>query len=60
MKEFTCESCNETFEEGWSDEEAMDEAASLFGEGVRDSKDNATVCDDCFQKIVTHFREVKL
>jgi hypothetical protein len=46
---FTCANCGGTFEKGRTDEEAMTESKSLFG----DISDNEieVVCDDCFEKM---------
>ncbi len=41
--------CQQTFDKGWSDEEARQERDLIFGE-YKD-KDCELVCDDCFQKI---------
>lgn len=44
--------CHNTYEEGWSDEEAREEAKSIFGKPVEDWKSGSSVvCDDCFNSI---------
>jgi hypothetical protein len=47
---YICECCGEEFVEGWSNSEAEEERAKLFG-GPRDPTD-AKVCDGCFKKIM--------
>ena len=50
---FTCESCGETKEKGWSDAEAAAEAEELFpGIDVSDPTEARVVCDDCYQHIM--------
>jgi hypothetical protein len=46
--EYKCSVCNEVYEKGWSDEEAMAESESIFGK----HDDLEVVCDDCFNKMV--------
>lgn len=48
--EFTCYACSETFEKGWSDEEAMAEFGSTFPSA--DLEECSVVCDDCYKKIM--------
>ncbi len=48
LQQFTCENCNRSFMDSTSDEEAFDEARTLFGSNV---KDLAIVCEECFDKI---------
>lgn len=50
-KEYTCEDCGGTFNEGWTDEEAHAEALRNFGRDGRDPS-MAKVCDDCFKRIM--------
>ena len=40
--------CGDTFEAGWSDEEAKKEFEKNFGEKVEDN-DTCIVCDDCYK-----------
>lgn len=47
--EFTCNMCHQTFDKGWSDDEARAERLELFGEWK--DEECELVCDDCFQKI---------
>lgn len=49
---FTCACCHETFDEGWSREEAIAEKEKNFG-GLTLEK-FAVVCDDCYKKIMGH------
>ena len=44
---FTCEECHETYDKAWTDEEASAEAELAFGITT-----GATVCDDCYNKIM--------
>lgn len=45
---YTCAACGGVFEKGWSDEEALAEAAEVFPDwgGPMD-----VVCDDCWNKM---------
>lgn len=45
--EFKCEECGGVWEKGWTDEEAAEEAQNAFGITT-----GATVCDDCYNKIM--------
>lgn len=45
---FTCELCEETFEKGWTDEEAEAEFEALFP----DDPPRAVVCEDCFAEVM--------
>jgi len=47
---YKCAECGETFEKGWSDEEAIGEAEAVLG--TYDEENMAVVCDDCYQKIM--------
>ena len=47
---YTCACCKETFEKGWSDEEADAEREELFPDMTED--DCELVCDGCFEKIM--------
>ena len=50
---FTCESCGETQEKGWSDAEAAAEAEELFpGIDASNPAEAGVVCDDCYQHIM--------
>ncbi len=49
-KTFECESCGQTFECGWTEEEQRAEAAINFP-GLPE-EDAATICDDCFHDIM--------
>ena len=51
---YTCEKCGETFESGWTEEEADAEAKHYWG--VKNAHDRvgvdmAVVCDDCWEVI---------
>ena len=47
---FTCEMCGNTFEKGWTDEEAQDEARQIFGEIP--PEEQALTCDDCWRRFL--------
>lgn len=49
-REYTCDSCHEVFEEGWTDEEASAEFCKSFPE--HDIRDAAVVCDDCYKMLM--------
>ncbi len=49
-KMFTCDMCDGTFEQGWSDEEAEAEYAGEFNElSAQQKEDRGVVCDDCYK-----------
>ena len=52
---FTCASCGDAFDKGWSDEEAAAEAEELFP-GIDLSTEAGIVCDGCYQHIMTRAR----
>jgi hypothetical protein len=54
---FTCYRCGETFEKGWSDEEAEAEARGLLSDAEMDDK--VTVCDDCYVLVVPHIPRLR-
>ena len=47
---FTCENCKQSFFATWSEEEQETESKQLWGEIP--TEERATVCDDCFQKLI--------
>ena len=47
---FTCSMCGNTYDKGWTDEEAAAEKNELWGSVPLDDCD--VVCEDCFQKIM--------
>ena len=49
-EQYTCAACGNTYEEGWSDEEARAEYEDVFP--GRDIDDADVVCDTCYQEIV--------
>jgi hypothetical protein len=54
---FTCASCGDTFDKGWSDEEAAAEAEEFFpGINVTDPAEAGVVCDGCYQHIMGRTR----
>lgn len=51
-EDYTCAHCGNTYEKGWSDEEAYAEATELFGKPPAEWNDEQVViCDDCFNKM---------
>ena len=42
---YDCAQCGGTFDKGWSDEEAMQESETNFGDV--EAGDLAVICDDC-------------
>lgn len=48
-QEFKCAICGGTYSRIWTDEEAMEECQSYFGDVQQ--KDCFIVCDDCYQVI---------
>lgn len=47
---FKCEKCGGVFDKGWTDEEAVHELHTTFGEN-EDVADCAVVCDDCYKNL---------
>lgn len=43
--------CGNVYQKGWTAEEAEKECVENFGENMAHGDDEATVCDDCYQKI---------
>ena len=46
---YTCAVCKETFEKGWCDDEAMEEAEEMFPSIPEDEME--LVCDDCYNEM---------
>lgn len=52
VNEYKCEMCHEVYEKGWTDEEALEEAARIFGKPMAEwNCGQSIICDDCFEKI---------
>lgn len=49
--EYKCCMCNNIYEKGWTDEEAMKECEENFGVEMANTTENDIVCDDCYNKI---------
>lgn len=49
IDEYTCAECGQTFEKGWSNEEADIEKQALWGDLEPDK--SAVICDDCFEEL---------
>lgn len=47
---YQCAACGETFEKGWSDEEAAAELEANFSGVATDDCD--LVCDGCYQRLM--------
>lgn len=47
-REFTCDHCKETYEAGWSQEEAAAEEKEAFGFNATD-EDRVVLCTDCYK-----------
>jgi len=54
--EYTCAYCNNTYEKGWSDEEALKEAVEVNFEKDEYHEPMAMICDDCYKD---HFLPIK-
>ena len=48
---YTCEMCGETYERGWTDEEAAAEFLATFGRPPEPGETDAIVCDDCYKTL---------
>lgn len=57
VSEFTCGECGETFEMGWTDDEAKAEATA---NGFDLDADNVIVCDPCYEAIMAYAIETGL
>jgi DNA-directed RNA polymerase subunit RPC12/RpoP len=51
QKQYICANCRKTFIEGWSDEEAAQEARILFGTEIP-IEERSVICDDCYKKFL--------
>lgn len=51
---YTCSACGETYEKGWTDEEADAEYAEEFNGYTGPCE---IVCDDCYQAVMKWVRE---
>lgn len=50
--EYQCAYCKGVFEKGWSDEDALAEAAEVFEKPVSEWNDEpAVICDDCYNRM---------
>lgn len=45
---YTCTACGETYDKGRSDEDAMMESKTLWGDLPKDEL--VVICDDCFER----------
>ena len=53
---YTCDNCGGAFEKGWSDEEAIEEAVSLYPAEDLAAEPPGIVCDGCFREIMAWAR----
>ena len=52
---FTCSHCRQTFDKGWTEEEAVAELARNFD--TTPVSDCVAVCDDCYRKYYPELAE---
>ena len=50
-RDYTCSACGENFVSTRSEEEAWDEATTIFGESTEDTE-VAVVCENCWKKLM--------
>ena len=50
VETYQCAKCLETYEKGWTDEEAEKEAEENFG--FIEIEERAIICDDCYREIM--------
>lgn len=55
-KTYVCDECGETYEAGWSDEEAIAEMKKEFGDIPKE--DRAIVCDHCYNQLMKEIKGV--
>lgn len=49
QNQYTCAQCGETFDKGWSDDEALAELGTTWAIPIEDC---AIVCDDCYNMMM--------
>ena len=54
-REFICARCGETYESGWTEEEALQELKETFNTPVEEC---AKVCDDCYKELRDHYKRI--
>jgi hypothetical protein len=54
-KKFKCQACKGIFEEGWTEEEALEEWNRDFPNVPFD--ESAVICDDCYKLMTKYFEE---
>jgi hypothetical protein len=54
---YTCDRCGETYEKGWTDEEADAEYAANFP-GLADEP-RSVICEDCYQAFMVQIKGVE-
>lgn len=55
VKDYTCAVCQGEFVSVWSEDEAYDEAVTVFGEKTVKTMEMAKVCDLCYKKLIANF-----
>ena len=50
---YTCAKCGETFDKGWSDEEAETEYGERFAEEKAANEPREVWCDDCYKILMS-------
>ena len=56
-RQYTCQGCGRSFVSEWTEEEKMQEMRDLWGN--LPPEEQATVCDDCFQRLLTETGRMK-
>jgi hypothetical protein len=57
MKEgdkYQCSDCKKTYQTTWTDEEALAEAAMIFGDVPKEKL--TVVCDECYRKSISRLK----
>ena len=57
-KTYVCSTCKETYEKGWSDEEAIAEQRHDFPDF--DIEECYVICDDCHKKAIRDYAAIRL
>jgi hypothetical protein len=53
---YTCEACNQVFEKGRSDDEAMAESKQMWGDIP--PEDQAVICESCFREFTKWWKSL--
>lgn len=58
--EFQCECCKEIFKKGWSDDEANEEAQTIWGTELdEENGGQAIICEDCFKEFYEFYKPLE-